>query len=123
MVVPDALGYGESDKPTELSSYTTKNLAKDMIALLDAENISQIIVVAHDWGAYTGWRMALWYPERVRMIVWSVTLVNRNYAMSMCLLAITQFVSSILSSRTCLHSATSHGQTCAIIWLSTISCV
>lgn len=70
MIVPDALGYGETDKPTELSLYTTKNLANDMVALLDAEDISRVIVVAHDWGAYTGWRIALWHPERVRMIAW-----------------------------------------------------
>lgn len=70
MIAPDFLGYGGTDKPTDIASYTTKNICADFAALLDLENISKVIVVGHDWGAATAWRFALWYPERVRMIAW-----------------------------------------------------
>jgi len=70
VIVPDALGYGGSDKPTEVAAYSTKNLANDMVALLDAEDISKAVIVGHDWGSFTAWRIALWHPERVRMIAW-----------------------------------------------------
>ena len=70
VIAPDALGYGGSEKPKDITAYTTKNLSRDLAALLDFEGLSNVIVVAHDWGAQTAWRFAQWHPERVRMIVW-----------------------------------------------------
>lgn len=35
MVAPDTLGYGGTDKPSDVSAYSTKSICKDLVALLD----------------------------------------------------------------------------------------
>ena len=35
-----------------------------MLALLDALGLDRVLLVAHDWGAYVGYRMILREPER-----------------------------------------------------------
>lgn len=69
MVVPDMLGYGDSDKPLEPEAYTTKRLCADLAALLDLLDVQRAVIVGHDWGAATAWRFALYYPERVQAFV------------------------------------------------------
>ncbi|KAF8313269.1 alpha/beta-hydrolase [Clavulina sp. PMI_390] len=68
VIVPDALGYGGTDKPKDISAYSLRLICNDFAALLDHEGLSQVVVVGHDWGAATAWRFALWHPERVRII-------------------------------------------------------
>lgn len=69
VVVPDMLGYGDSDKPLEPEAYTTKRLCADLAALLDLLDVQRAVIVGHDWGAATAWRFALYYPERVEAFV------------------------------------------------------
>ncbi|KAI6120396.1 Alpha/Beta hydrolase protein [Pisolithus thermaeus] len=65
VVVPDMLGYGKTDMPTETSAYSTKNLCNDLAALLDHIGVTKAVVVGHDWGAFIGARFALWHPDRL----------------------------------------------------------
>lgn len=51
LVVPDMLGYGGTDKPTETTAYRHSLICKDLIDILDAEGIHQPIVIGHDWYA------------------------------------------------------------------------
>ena len=66
VVVPDMLGYGETDKPVETARYAGENILADMVALLDALAISRTDVVGHDWGAYASWELAINFPQRFR---------------------------------------------------------
>ena len=43
VIVPDMLGYGQTDKPRAIADYTLKKLADDLAALLDAVNISETV--------------------------------------------------------------------------------
>jgi soluble epoxide hydrolase / lipid-phosphate phosphatase len=43
------LGYGGSDKATDPALYTPAGLAKDVIDILNAENVDKVIVAGHDW--------------------------------------------------------------------------
>lgn len=43
VVVPDMLGYGDSDKPKELAAYTTKLLSDDLAALLDLIEVPKAV--------------------------------------------------------------------------------
>jgi soluble epoxide hydrolase / lipid-phosphate phosphatase len=49
VIVPDMLGYGGTDRPMDVQLYQMKLLAKDLIDILDTENIDRIVAVGHDW--------------------------------------------------------------------------
>jgi pimeloyl-ACP methyl ester carboxylesterase len=68
-VAPDQRGYGRSDAPPEVDSYTMLHLTGDAIGLLDAYGVADAVVVGHDWGAPVAWHTALLRPDRVRGVV------------------------------------------------------
>jgi pimeloyl-ACP methyl ester carboxylesterase len=49
ILVPDHLGYGKTDKPTDPKLYIGSGIAQDLSDILDAEKIAQVITVGHDW--------------------------------------------------------------------------
>lgn len=49
IIAPDMLGYGGTDKPTEPAAYKGTLMAKDMVDILDAENVEKAIAIGHDW--------------------------------------------------------------------------
>lgn len=63
----DLRGWGWSDAPT--GDYAKATFAADVRALLDAEGLEEVQIIAHDWGAYAGFLLALDHPERVRRMV------------------------------------------------------
>ena len=65
VVVPDTRGCGDSDAPLERSAYHIDLLVSDLVSLLDALEIGQVKLVAHDWGAVIAWRLCIQHPERV----------------------------------------------------------
>ncbi len=66
VVAPDMLGYGGTDKPTDLERYRGDRILADLMALLDSLDTPQVDLVGHDWGAYASWELALAAPERIR---------------------------------------------------------
>ena len=68
VIVPDMRGYGESDRPQDVSSYSAANVGKDLIGVLDSLGEQQAVFVGHDWGAGIVWPLALSHPDRVRAI-------------------------------------------------------
>lgn len=50
VLCPDQLGYGQTDKPSDIEAYTFRSVAYDMNLLLDEVQVSgQVVVVGHDW--------------------------------------------------------------------------
>ena len=50
LVVPDMLGYGGSSIPQEPEAYVHALQAKDLIDILDVEQLgSNVIAIGHDW--------------------------------------------------------------------------
>ena len=49
LVGPDLLGYGGTDKPADPAEYVSSKMCKDMVDILDAEGIQQVVVIGHDW--------------------------------------------------------------------------
>jgi pimeloyl-ACP methyl ester carboxylesterase len=64
VIAPDQRGFGESDAPEGVKNYRMATIASDTIAVLDALDISQAQLVAHDWGAMIGWYLACNYGDR-----------------------------------------------------------
>jgi len=63
-VLPDLRGLGWSDAPR--SGYEKETLADDVLAVLDALQIQATDLIAHDWGGWVGFVIALRAPERLR---------------------------------------------------------
>ncbi|EER25838.1 Soluble epoxide hydrolase, putative [Coccidioides posadasii C735 delta SOWgp] len=51
VIVPDLLGYGDTDKPVELNSYAMTQMTHHIVEILDIEDVGTCIGVAHDWYA------------------------------------------------------------------------
>lgn len=68
-IAPDQRGYGGTDAPADIEAYSILDLVGDVIALLDALEADQAVVVGHDWGAPIAWATALLRPDRVRAVV------------------------------------------------------
>ena len=64
VIAPDQRGFGMSDAPEGKENYDMALIAEDAVAILDALNISEAKLVAHDWGAMIGWLLAGTYPDR-----------------------------------------------------------
>jgi haloalkane dehalogenase len=70
-IVPDHIGCGLSDKPSDKDyDYTLKQRIDDLDALLKHLNIEKnITLVVHDWGGMIGMGYAARYPERIKRLV------------------------------------------------------
>ena len=69
VVVPDLRGYGRSDKPEAIESYSIPLLAGDVLAILAELEIGRAHVVGHDWGAALAWVLASLAPGNVDHLV------------------------------------------------------
>ncbi|KAI6674590.1 hypothetical protein NL676_002496 [Syzygium grande] len=68
-VAPDLRGYGGTDAPPCVGSYTAFHMVGDLVGMLDALGIGQVFVVGHDWGALIAWYLCLFRPDRVKALV------------------------------------------------------
>jgi len=62
-VAPDMRGYGRTEAPADIFSYTILDIVGDMIGLVSALGESQAVIVGHDWGANIAWHAALFRPD------------------------------------------------------------
>ena len=65
-IAPDARGVGQSDAPP--GPYTTRQLAEDAVAVLDAKGVERPHVVGLSLGGAVAQELALAHPERVRSL-------------------------------------------------------
>jgi pimeloyl-ACP methyl ester carboxylesterase len=68
-LAPDMRGYGRSDRPEPIETYTQLHIVGDMVGLLDALELSEAVIIGHDWGAPAAWNSALMRPDRFRAVV------------------------------------------------------
>jgi len=65
VIAIDMKGYGESDKPQNLSAYSTESLIQDTADLIvelqktSTASNKKVILVAHDWGGIISWGLAI----------------------------------------------------------------
>ncbi len=69
VVVPDLIGFGRSDKPTEVEDYSYAGHLDWLTSVLfDALDLTDITLVCQDWGGLLGIRMAAEHPDRFARI-------------------------------------------------------
>ncbi len=62
IIAPDLPGYGWSGPAPH--KWAKDDVAKDVLALLDALGLDRVLLLAHDWGAYAGYIMVMDEPQR-----------------------------------------------------------
>ncbi|MDD3799546.1 MAG: alpha/beta hydrolase [Novosphingobium sp.] len=67
-VAIDCLGYGRSDRPTDLAHYDSSAVHRQLLAVLDHFGADRAAVVGQDFGAQYSWNLAVRAPERVAAI-------------------------------------------------------
>ena len=65
-VAPNQRGYGRSDAPERIESYSMLQLAGDIIGLAAALGAERFCVAGHDWGSPVAASVALFRPDLVR---------------------------------------------------------
>ncbi|MGC9419180.1 MAG: alpha/beta hydrolase [Rhodovulum sp.] len=68
VIVPDLRGYGDSDAPPDDADHTVyskREMARDIVGLMDALGLQRAHVLGHDRGARVAYRLALDHPARV----------------------------------------------------------
>lgn len=65
VLAPDQRGYSPGAAPRARTAYPLSELAKDVIALLDAAGADTAHVVGHDWGGAVVWRLAEAHSDRL----------------------------------------------------------
>ena len=65
----DHMGFGGSDKPARLSAYSLERHVDNALALIDALELSDVTLVAHDWGGPIGLGALLERRDRLRGVV------------------------------------------------------
>jgi pimeloyl-ACP methyl ester carboxylesterase len=67
-VAPDLRGYGLTDAPQGVESYSIDHLAEDVRCMITAFGRQDAHVVGHDWGAFVAWFFAGRYPEMTKTL-------------------------------------------------------
>ncbi|HEX4443763.1 MAG TPA: alpha/beta hydrolase [Galbitalea sp.] len=65
----DLRGHGASSKPTDAASYAAETLARDLVAVLDAEGLVVADVIGYSMGSQVARELAGQHPERVSRLV------------------------------------------------------
>ncbi len=69
LILIDARGHGQSDKPHAVSAYAMAQQADDVMAVVDSLGIGCFHLFGYSLGAMTGFHLAAREPERVQSLI------------------------------------------------------
>jgi pimeloyl-ACP methyl ester carboxylesterase len=69
LILLDARGHGNSDKPHDSNAYSWAIMAGDVVAVLDAEGLPSAHFLGYSMGAVIGFALAKYAPERVTSLM------------------------------------------------------
>lgn len=80
VVVPDMLGFGNSDKPQDLTLYDAVDHGERLSQFTNKLGIDKFNLVVHDAGGPWSWTMVANHPERIsRLIVLNTILYTEGF--------------------------------------------
>ncbi len=68
-IAPDHVGFGRSDKPTDIHWYTIARHTEILTSLITALDLRRVTVVCQDWGGPIGLAQAATMPDRFEHLV------------------------------------------------------
>ncbi len=82
-IAPDHMGFGRSDKPTDIHWYTIARHTEILTSLLVDLDLTSITLVCQDWGGPTGLAQAATMPERFdHLVIMNTWLHHPEYEYS-----------------------------------------
>ncbi len=69
VLVPDLLGFGQSDKPDSFAELWVDVQARAILTALDAHDVTTFTLVGHDYGGPVALTIAVAQPQRVMQLV------------------------------------------------------
>ena len=63
-IAMDMRGYGRTQSPADVESYSLMHITGDIIKLMDALDIDKAVLVGNDWGSTVAWHSARLRPDR-----------------------------------------------------------
>ena len=79
IILPDLRGLGDSERTTGVSHYRKRELARDVLSMLDQLGIEDFHLVGHDWGGAVAQELSLIAPRRVRrLVVINICIINNR---------------------------------------------
>jgi haloalkane dehalogenase len=92
-LAPDLVGFGRSDKPTEIGWYSYDRHVVIAATLLEDLDLRGATIVVHDWGGPIGLRLAVEHAERIdRLVILDTGLFTGRQRMTDAWLAFRDFV-------------------------------
>jgi haloalkane dehalogenase len=92
-IAPDLVGFGRSDKPTDIGFYSYDRHSELAATLLDDLDLQGATIVVHDWGGPIGLRLAVEQRERIeRIVILDTGLFTGHQKMSEAWIAFRDFV-------------------------------
>jgi haloalkane dehalogenase len=93
VVVPDFIGFGRSDKYTEVDDYSFELHYETLRAFIETLDLSEVTLVVQDWGGLLGLAYAARQPERIaRLVILNTFLPTGDEEKSAAFLAWRRFV-------------------------------
>src|ERR1700722_18945576 len=70
VIAPDLPGFGQSEMPERSQfTYTFDNIARVIDRFTEIVGFDRFALYVFDYGAPTGFRLAMWHPERITAII------------------------------------------------------
>ncbi|GJE91560.1 alpha/beta hydrolase [Phanerochaete sordida] len=60
----DMLGYHGTARPLDPKKYLMSAVARDLVDVVDAEKLTNVVAIGHDWGSLAVSRLSNYFPER-----------------------------------------------------------
>lgn len=82
-IAPDHMGFGRSDKPTDIHWYTIARHTEILTTLITSLDLNDVTLVCQDWGGPIGLAQAATMPERFsRLVIMNTWLHHPEYEYS-----------------------------------------
>src|SRR3954451_17911619 len=78
VVTMDLLGHGRSDRPRDMTAYSTPFFGEQVIALLDHLDVDEAVLSGTSLGANTSLEAAAAHPDRVRGMVLEMPVLDNG---------------------------------------------